>query len=121
LAGGVEHRFLHPYLVHLKVRPPKLIQHGGQAFVWVLTGSADYLTRSADGRELIEVLNQGDSLFFDTSVPYDIRSRVDGRSAAADIVYVAWSPCRGEPPPWVPRNAEVDALSSADLSRRRVD
>ncbi len=60
-------RDMDPMIVDLlpKDRPPELVKHRGQEFNYVLEGK---VTVIIDGHK--HVLNQGDSIYFDPSVPH---------------------------------------------------
>jgi len=54
---------------------------------------------SVAGREVVEIIRAGDSLFTDTSVPYDARGHsTSAWPAPADAIQVYWSAAGTEPP-----------------------
>jgi transcriptional regulator with XRE-family HTH domain len=99
LAAGLPDRAMHAYRVTLApTRPAALVQHPGEMCLYVLQGEVEFRTL-AGGREHVEILRAGDSLFADTGVPYDARGYSSSSwHAPADAIEVFWNPAGTEPP-----------------------
>ena len=78
LAAGFRNRKADPFLVKVEPKPEKepvcFNSHAGQEFDLVLEGR---MLLEINGKEL--VLNAGDSLYFDSSLPHGMKA-LDGRS-----------------------------------------
>lgn len=96
LADGFQNRGMHPQLIRLTEmhgRSPRLVQHPGQEFVYVLTGRVELLTRR-DNELFTETLFPGDSCFIDASVPHRFLSaRLNPyQRPGAEILTILWVP-----------------------------
>lgn len=97
LASGFSDPGMHPYYVRLEnnvLSGRELIHHHGQQFVYVLDGEMEFVTGAEDRGTVVERLNPGDSIFFESSVPYALngKSRNPYASAGAEILNVFWTP-----------------------------
>jgi transcriptional regulator with XRE-family HTH domain/uncharacterized cupin superfamily protein len=97
LATGFPDRGVHPYYVQLPNAPPdpaELTHHHGQQFIHVLEGEMAFVTTGDSGASHAEHLYPGDSIFFDSSVPYACRghSRNPYATAGAEVLSVFWTP-----------------------------
>jgi transcriptional regulator with XRE-family HTH domain len=99
LADGFQNRGMHPQLLRLTElhgRSPRLLQHPGQEFVYVLTGKVDLLTRR-DNELFTETLFPGDSCFIDSSVAHRfLAARLNPyQRPGAEILTILWVPVPG--------------------------
>jgi transcriptional regulator with XRE-family HTH domain len=120
LAEGMPDRAMHVYRARLvPSRPSSLLHHQGEMCMYVLQGEVEFRTL-IDGHEVVEVLRAGDSLFADTSVPYDVRGY--SRSpwhAPADAIQVFWNAGGTEPPIFDQAAAQQEAVGSPKREPRR--
>ncbi|MDR2730062.1 MAG: cupin domain-containing protein [Treponema sp.] len=82
LAYNFKHRTMEPLLVYLDSSKPQaaLVSHSGQEFNYVVEGRMNV---TVGGRE--HVLNTGDSIYFDASIPHG-QSAVNGNARFITII-----------------------------------
>jgi transcriptional regulator with XRE-family HTH domain/uncharacterized cupin superfamily protein len=96
LSSGFEPRGMYPY--HLTFpdeqgRSPRLHEHHGQEFLYVLSGQVKLFT-TLDGDEVVESLSPGDSCLIDSTVPHQfVGAGVNPYQASeAEAIDVFWCP-----------------------------
>lgn len=76
---------MEPFLVEFKrTRVEKLayLSHEGEEFLYLIDGTLEFRTK-----EEIHILNVGDSVYFDSSIPHAYRSLERRNSKALVVVY----------------------------------
>ena len=82
LAPGKKDRHMEPFLVTLDPsKEKKLSSHDGQEFIYVLEGRMEAII----GDESV-VLEEGDSIYYDSNVPHQVRS-VEGSTRILAVLY----------------------------------
>jgi transcriptional regulator with XRE-family HTH domain len=87
LASGKASRHMEPFLIDVHPAEPgahKLSSHEGEEFLYVLEGAIEV----EYGKE-IQVLAEGDSIYYDSIVPHQVRA---AKSASARILAVVYAP-----------------------------
>ena len=98
LSAGLGDRGMYPYYAQLASASGHAPQQfPGEQFVYLLQGEVEFST-SASGHAARELLRPGDSLYFDTSIPHELRARTKSPfgTLGAEMIAVFWSPL-GEP------------------------
>ena len=87
LAMNKTARHMEPFIINVKpacAASPLLSSHEGEEFIYVLSGSIEI----EYGKEL-HVLEPGDSIYYDSIVPHQVRARA---GEAARILAVVYAP-----------------------------
>lgn len=83
LADGKLSRHMDPFIIDVAPKTePSLSQHEGEEFIYVLAGSIEI----EYGKESY-ALNQGDSIYYDSVVPHQVRGAGDTPARILAVVY----------------------------------
>ena len=96
LAGGYPTRHMHPYLIKVRNMNDETLtphEHHGEEFLHVLEGQLE-VTTYAEEQEVREVLQPGDSVYLDSSVPHFVRGETRNplSETSALVLDVFWCP-----------------------------
>jgi transcriptional regulator with XRE-family HTH domain len=96
LAGGYQTRHMYPYLIKVRNMDNETLarhEHHGEEFLYVLEGQLE-VTTYAEEREVREVLQPGDSVYLDSSVPHFVRGETRNplSETSAMVLDVFWCP-----------------------------
>jgi quercetin dioxygenase-like cupin family protein len=75
---------MEPFIVEMEERAAESIvynNHRGEEFLYVLEGTLEFHCR-----EIVVVLNQGDSLYFDSIIPHGYRG-INGPARTLVVIY----------------------------------
>ena len=73
---------MQPYIITAAFDEKNIFQHEGEEFIYVLEGTYEFIY---DGKKYI--MEEGDSVYFDSGVPHTARSLGDKKARVLAVMY----------------------------------